>query len=269
MASLFDWDRNEKAGVFQEESMIDPLNHFRLKEIRKEMVEGKVPRECKICHQMEISGQKSFRMDKLNDSVKSVKDYSEGISDDGTLIDSTVLFLDISVGNVCNLTCMMCHPYYSMGLKGFWDKVGLNLDEKSYTNIVINNKRKCSLPTSLIAVKRITFQGGEPLLSQRHTQILEHFIIQKKAKDIILDYNTNLTMIKKETFDQWKHFNSINLFVSLDGVGEVQERIRFPLKWKSFYNNILQVKKLGYRLNFLTVVQSENLEYLENIINFP
>ena len=48
-------------------------------------------------------------------------------------------------------------------------------------------------------------------------------IEEKRASKTHLQYNTNLTILPQKVLSLWKHFKSIELSVSLDGIGKVND----------------------------------------------
>jgi MoaA/NifB/PqqE/SkfB family radical SAM enzyme len=84
-------------------------------------------------------------------------------------------------------------------------------------------------------------------------------------------YNTNGTfMLDKETITQLEKCKSVEFILSLDGYGELNERVRKNCKWNNIERFIDQVKICGYKLSVNTVLHKNNyhgLVDLENYIN--
>jgi glutamate-1-semialdehyde 2,1-aminomutase len=62
------------------------------------------------------------------------------------------------------------------------------------------------------------------------------------SENIVMEYDTNLTAINPKISKQFEKFKKIDMRVSLDGMNEVYEYIRFPGDWKSVYKNITENK---------------------------
>jgi sulfatase maturation enzyme AslB (radical SAM superfamily) len=55
----------------------------------------------------------------------------------------------------------------------------------------------------------------------------------------------------------------------LDGVGEVHDRVRWPIKWDKFYANLMTYRGMGlHALNTWTTVSALNISDFQNILNF-
>ena len=80
-------------------------------------------------------------------------------------------------------------------------------------------------------LKVLEFYGGEPLLIERHYDILEKLVESGRSKEMTLLYNTNGSVYPDKGVDIWKHFDRVLLSFSFDGVGKQFEYIRHPAKW--------------------------------------
>ena len=90
-------------------------------------------------------------------------------------------------------------------------------------------------------LKQVNFLGGEPLIIKEHTDFLKQCIKHGIAKNMVLFYTTNLTVLKDELFDVWSEFRHVYLGVSIDGYKEVDDYIRYPSRWDRIEKNIKQV----------------------------
>jgi sulfatase maturation enzyme AslB (radical SAM superfamily) len=89
------------------------------------------------------------------------------------------------------------------------------------------------------------FAGGEPLLMEEHYEILEE-LIRRGRTDIILRYNTNLSVLKfkdKNVLDLWNKFDhKIQVSASLDHFGKRAEYIRHGTNWDAIEKNMTLLK---------------------------
>jgi len=61
----------------------------------------------------------------------------------------------------------------------------------------------------------------------------------------------------------------ITVTVSFDGIGQVHDYVRWPIKWDKFYSNLMKYKAMGINnLNLWTTVNSLNVGDFANIIDF-
>lgn len=87
-------------------------------------------------------------------------------------------------------------------------------------------------------LKKIHLAGGEPLLIKECWKFLRRLIDTGIAKNLILSYNTNLSLLPQEARELWPSFKEVHILASMDGVGEVNEFIRYPLGWETFEKNL-------------------------------
>ena len=78
-----------------------------MQDLRQQFLDGKQPRTCRKCWQEERAGRTSKRMHTL-DRLKHVVADTEWTSDAKPL-----QFLDLKLGNICNLKCRICGSWSS------------------------------------------------------------------------------------------------------------------------------------------------------------
>jgi molybdenum cofactor biosynthesis enzyme MoaA len=109
------------------------------------------------------------------------------------------------------------------------------------------------------------FTGGEPLISAEHWQLLESLISNGLAKNISLQYNTNLTTIRfkdKDIINLWAQFKQVLLMISVDSTGTVSDQIRSGSDWNKILNNIEILHKLSLESNKIKIILSPVLSIL-------
>ena len=90
----------------------DLLNDPVLCNLRKQLKKNIEPPTCERCFYVEKQGGFSYRMD-ANETHKD-KIHEESINEEGVLDDTTkITYLDLTLGNVCNLKCKTCNPWSS------------------------------------------------------------------------------------------------------------------------------------------------------------
>ena len=166
-------------------------------------------------------------------------------------------YLEIGFDNICNAACDGCYPEFSSE----WGKI-LDPNKKKH---IVSSDEITSIPDT---VTKILFLGGEPLMTNRHRRLLE--MVNDLSKMTVI-YNTNGTfMLDKETIRQLEKCKSVEFILSLDGYGELNERVRKNCEWNKIERFIDQVKIWGYKLSVNTVLHRNNyhgLVDLENYIN--
>jgi sulfatase maturation enzyme AslB (radical SAM superfamily) len=217
-----------------------------LKKIKKEMSENKWPAECQRCEQSERVRGESIRTNSLvrHKMLKPIK--------------SDYLIVGGVLDNVCNSACQSCHA-------GLSTKIG-SLESNNYPRI--NNLEVFKrLPHDRIL--ELDVNGGEPTASKNYKKILQELPHSIK----IVRMNTNGSRMIKEIEDVLKRNVMVIVTMSLDGVGDVHDYTRWPIKWDDYkktvetYQNMQKTYKF-LQLDMWTTVSCFNIKSLPDIINF-
>lgn len=234
-----------------------------LKTVRKNMIEGKWSDECGRCRLEEESGVRSRRLNEL-DMWDWDRDKALQHTDDDGNTDLIPVYYDLRFGNLCNLSCRMCgptdsHQWYQEWIdfhndgNGFYDthgRVNLIKDKKGrfFTNDYDWHKRESfwnQIEKIIPNLEHVYMAGGEPLMIERHYDFLKKCIDSNSAKNIVLEYNTNLTNMSDRVInDFWPHFKEVRIGASIDGMGAVQEYQRYPSKWNQIHQNLKKLNSL-------------------------
>ena len=251
------------ATITSQEDMVDPLNAKGLIEIRSQLLKGKIPKECLSCYEREQQGLDSARKLALRNYSHQYEKKLSKTSPNGKSEDGSLEFIDLSLGNKCNSYCITCHPYYSSQIAKWTQQQKTNPTLEKIEEFTKN--QAFNLPSQ--QTKSFYFQGGEPLLSPKHESILEKLL--PNAKKTSLSYNTNLTVLPPKVLSSWKEFKNIQVWISIDGIGEVQEYLRPPIKWERLTRNLALIRQLpNVEINFTSVVHALNLLSLNDIFTF-
>lgn len=247
-------------------------NSDNMKKIRKNMLKGKWSSECIRCKREFDSGMKSRNIHEraLLAETTEPENYPGYLKakalthTDGSIsqTDFPVSFLDIRFGNLCNLRCAMCSPtdssawykeHYAVWGSYFKDSgktVPLLKDSKGKITIsdgVFNwsgNKNLWSqIDRHIHQFRRIYIAGGEPLLMKDYYKFLKNCVENGVAEKLLIEFNSNITRIPEKTWDIWKCFRKIIVGISLDGIGETNDFIRYPSKWNRIETNIHRLEQ--------------------------
>jgi glutamate-1-semialdehyde 2,1-aminomutase len=82
------------------------------------------------------------------------------------------------------------------------------------------------------------FTGGEPMIEKQVEKILDHIIQKQAAGRVVLEINTNCTIIRDDMLAKLKQFKRVTIALSLDAYGTYHEYIRFPARWEPIRQNI-------------------------------
>jgi MoaA/NifB/PqqE/SkfB family radical SAM enzyme len=93
-------------------------NSDKLKKIRIDMVSGNKVSGCEVCYLQEDSGRKSNRQQSNEEwAFKLGTDHLYKLMDRAIIkngeLDYSIAYLDLRLGNLCNLKCRMCSPWNS------------------------------------------------------------------------------------------------------------------------------------------------------------
>ena len=210
-----------------------------LRNVKLSMHKGQWPKWCERCKQTESENGSSIRLNAIEfDKLQKQEDY---------LIVGGVL------DNLCNSACLSCDENHSTLIGG--------LKSKAYT-IVDNSNKFWQLPLGRIV--HLDINGGEPSYSKNYKHILAN--LPANIKSVRL--NTNCSTILEELLPLVDQGVDVTVTVSLDGIGEVHDRIRWPVKWDKFYANLQRYMAMPIRLNTWTTVSVLNVDDLPNILRF-
>lgn len=232
--------------------------------IRQQMLNGERPEMCERCFREEDAGLKSARI-AWNESWQVDNPSAHPPLD--------IKYVDIRLGNLCNLKCRMCNPYASNQWVDEWELVVERLSD-------VERARLRSMPWPELphtwnelakladSIEEIYLTGGEPTLSLAQYELFDRLIESGHAKGIRLKYNTNLTNIPGKMIEYWKHFKQIKINASIDAFGDLNRYIRYPTNWKSVDKNLRRFVDMDVRLQVHVTVQAYNILHLDKLFDY-
>jgi pyruvate-formate lyase-activating enzyme len=255
-------------------SFEDIQNSQHMQSLRQEFLDGKQPQTCRRCWNEERAGRTSKRMHTL-DRLKHM-----GISDNWTTDAKPLMFLDLKLGNICNLKCRIC---------GSWSSSQFATEELNF--IIDREEKKTSfhyqmlkdgawpreskqfwaqLDSAMSEVRYIEFTGGEPFMIREHFDLLKKLIDRNYAHQIEIHYNTNGTQYPEDAEEIWQYFKHVEVAFSIDDVGSRFEYQRTNAVWTEVCNNIarfrdMRDRNLNMSLQVCCTVNVFNVMYLEDV----
>jgi sulfatase maturation enzyme AslB (radical SAM superfamily) len=152
--------------------------------------------------------------------------------------------MDFRFSNICNMKCRTCSPTFSSSwyddyIKKF-GSVHPDIAEQKF--IQLKNKPGFleELWPLLDTVEEIYWAGGEPLVTDVHWDIMNHWIDTGRSEHITINYTTNfsqLTYKRQNVLDLWKKFKKVSVAASLDAMGTRGEYIRSGTEWSTIEAN--------------------------------
>tara|TARA_R110001592_G_scaffold160643_1_gene392833 strand:- start:241 stop:1341 length:1101 start_codon:yes stop_codon:yes gene_type:complete len=189
---------------------------------------------CNGCKSLELANQPSMRTGMNNGLVTHNQTDLSG-----------PLRIDLNFDISCNLACRSCGPFAST----FWQKHlkdnGLWTEPIYSTN---NRDRviKALSNIDLSNLKQLVFCGGETLLGKEYWEVTKWLAdnVPNAKEQLTICFQTNGTQtINKNYYDIIERFHLVKLHISLDGVREKFEYLRWPASWNQVTDNILQLRE--------------------------
>lgn len=240
-----------------------------MQNLRQEFLDGKKPQTCRKCWNEERAGRTSKRMHTLN-RLKHVVDNQPWTADAKPL-----LFLDLKLGNICNLKCRIC---------GSWSSSTFAAEEVKYEskNSIHYQMLKdgawprenqhfwTQLDSVIDQVRYIEFTGGEPFMIREHFQLLESMVEKGIAGNVEIHYNTNGTQYPEHAEEIWKNFKTVEIAFSIDDIGPRFEYQRAGAHWDEVNENInkfreMRARNTNIQLQVCSTVNVFNVMYLEDL----
>lgn len=237
------------------------------KNLRTQFLDNERPQICQRCFREEDAGLKSARQSYNERYLKENYEYKVEAEYD-------IKYVDLRLGNLCNLKCRMCNPYSSNIWVKEWHQVVNALTPEEYDqlknmNWPENPKTWENLFDIAHTVEMLYLTGGEPTIIKEQHKILDYLIEKDYAKNITLKYNTNLTNIPKHLLDKWKKFKNIILNCSIDAYGNLDRYIRHPSNWNTIENNFKKIRLLSnVYIEIHCTVQMYNILKLNELIDW-
>ena len=276
---IFEWQHHNN---YNATTINDFVNDPVIKETRKSLLANETPDACKGCFNLEKQGIRSFRQT-WNEIYQDHFDTSlKHVSPDGHLDPQAITYLDISLGNVCNLKCRSCNPWASHRWieegptvpHTDWDKTAYHIAELSSKNPwFVRAFAEGFFDDVLPNVRVINFIGGEPLVVEEHYAWLEHIVEQGWSQNIELHYNTNGTTIPNRLLDIWDKFKGVVLSLSIDATEDLAYYVRYPSKWRVIQKNINKLAEFsrtrtGVIVHTHVTLSMLNLHDLPNVLQW-
>tara|TARA_X000001316_G_C922275_1_gene37290 strand:+ start:2211 stop:3341 length:1131 start_codon:yes stop_codon:yes gene_type:complete len=168
------------------------------------------------------------------------------------------------IGNLCNAKCITCYPLAS----SLFAQESKELGEYSGEIILKETPTDTYLEGLKEAVPYIgsfRFSGGEPVVNKLTWEFIE-WLVKEDATDIQLTFTTNgKVKFKPKQEVLLSKFKKIKLAVSLDGYGEKNFQIRFPINYNTVIENIKSYSSITDHINIITTVSNLNVGYLDEL----
>lgn len=249
-----------------------------MQDLRQQFRAGKKPETCSRCWKEEDAGRDSKRIHSRV-RLKELYEQVDWANDN----PDQLWFVDLKLGNICNLKCRIC---------GSWSSSKWAQEEMSYLPPHVEKKSHIAytwlkqgkwpeespgfwdnLRQLLPTIRYIEFTGGEPWLIEEHIELLKFACQTGDAKHIDIHYNTNATQWPAGLFDIWAEFGRVDVAFSVDNVGQRFEFERYGAKWDRANEIIDVVNRMQNRPaagNITTqlcfTINIQNVYYLDELL---
>ena len=236
-------------------------NSDQLKNIQKNMLDNVRDTGCAICWKKEDRGYSSLRQH----SNQIYKDHVEDIKQNKKA--GHPFYIDLRLGNLCNLKCRMCISEWSSQIAGeILDNPNEDwIDTPTQKVIELDDDTWELLEQWLPHVRRVFMTGGEPTIIKRNMDYINKIVASGRGKDVELIFTTNATNINKQFTEIGNEFKSVSYNVSIDAVGTLARYIRYPSDWDTIKNNLKNIK---HGVSFNTTIQWLNMTRLNEIFDY-
>jgi molybdenum cofactor biosynthesis enzyme MoaA len=239
-------------------SLEDWKNSEYLKQVQQHMLENIPHPGCQTCWRQENQKLSSLRQ-------RTASEYKIlGIDTNNPVIKNC----EISLENICNLTCLMCDEILSSSILAENKRLGINKIEQVDIKWKQQGYDNLEKLLSENDIKVLNVRGGEPMYNKKLLSLLD-VIPTSKSRNMILHITTNGTIFSEEWKNMLKKFYSVRIMFSVDAVGPLLEYIRFPAKWDKICENIEKFRKLSNVKPLIhCTLQNLNISHLPDLIKW-
>lgn len=261
------------------------------KEQRLKMLNGQRPSECDYCWKIEDLDKDYFSDRHYKTSDYWAWDRLHEVRKTDPASDINPSYLEVSFSNVCNFKCTYCSPEVSSKWMEEIERFGpyptstsnhdlnwlkqvgkfpyKNSDDNPYVEAFWKY-----LPDIYGNLRVLRVTGGEPLLSKDVWKLFE-YIQYNPNRNLELAINTNLCVDDKlidkfiETINDLKEYvGRIDVYTSLESVGEQAEYSRYGLNYAQWSNNINKVlSETDVTVNIMTTINALSVTTTAEFLN--
>ena len=270
-----------------EDKVNDIFNSPQMRDIRKRMIDGDVVRDCQFCLAQESKGVWSFRQHYNDGWLKGWQNPNretlqnlqlDSIKNNFYIEPKTI---EITVGSICNLKCRSCYSDSSSAIESdtIHSRWAPSQSSPFSGSTIRIEKKRSNRMDKLTVLKEILnrpkgfdsilLTGGETLALKETKAIMSHLVKTGAAEHTPLFLVTNATLITQEWCDLAAHFKTLLIMVSIDGVGNLNEYIRYPALWSDIEVGLQKLKELSNaRLILNPTIQAYNMLNVSQISRY-
>ena len=264
------WNEEDHLTMIEKVSKTNSIDNFwnsrKFIHIRNSLANNVLLEGCKVCTR---DGDASMRARSIKENINN-REYLELVQD--TIVNKGTAKhlpkrLELKPNNLCNLKCIMCNAYDSSqiekelreldhlhngvkshggrlrhlapGNPGVWEGFINEYQLPDMRNLDWAETEEFwnDLVRIIPNLNVLSFAGGEPTVNPIVHKILKYCVDNDYAKHITVFISSNFTNLNKQFFELMPNFKKFELIASIDGIGPVQEYVRFPSKWTAIKKN--------------------------------
>ena len=187
-------------------------------------------------------------------------------------------FVELRLGNVCNIRCRTCNPASSSRWVKDYKEIVDSLDFVNDGYAWLDHKHDFQWPEDenfyedlfncAPNMEVLYINGGEPTLIKAHWKYLRKLVESGRSKNIILWYNINMTNLPNEAMPLWKEFKEARICPSIDDLGDRNTYIRYPTNWEDVETNLRAVMHPQLTTRITQTVSAYSYAYLDEFLEW-
>lgn len=256
---------------------------------RQQMLSGKRPAECGYCWNLEDQNQLSDRYHKSAEPWAAPH-----LEECKSNVNTTPSYLELSFSSLCNLKCAYCSPRQSSSWQREIERHGAYPTSDSFNSIEQFEKMEHMpiahdaanpyvdafwdwFPKNYQDIEVLRLTGGEPLLHSDVWKMMQFIADTPRSRPLrAFSVNTNLSIPEKkidalcEQLDVMsRHAQEINVFVSLESIGDKAEYVRYGLDYELFNYNLLKLlDNFSGKVHFMSTVNVLSITNTNQFVDY-
>ena len=257
-------------------NFVDIQNSNHMGQLREQFLKGQKPQTCRKCWNEERGGRTSKRMHTLDRLKHMLPDQ------DWNVDAKPLMFLDLKLGNICNLKCRICGSWSSSQFAAeeiAWAPRAEQKQTYAYQMLRAGAWPRetpqfwSQIDSVLDQIRYIEFTGGEPFMIAEHFAMLQGIVDRGIAHQVEIHYNTNGTHYPEHAAAIWQHFKTVEIAISIDDIDARFEYQRTNAVWTDVLTNIARFRQLrdkmpNIQLQCCTTVNVFNIRYLKHVADW-
>ena len=272
-------DTGDEFFNLNDHSISKHMNSDYFKQIRLEMLNDLEPKACSRCYQEERKGVESKRQHESKVYPDFDTSYASRLTGKDGSIPLDLRFVELRLGNVCNVRCRTCNPASSSRWVKDYKQIVESLDFVNDGYSWLDHKHDFQWPEDenfyedlfecAPNMEVLYINGGEPTLIKAHWNYLRRLVESGRSKNIILWYNINMTNLPDEAIPLWKEFKEARVCPSIDCLDTRNHFIRFPTKWEDVTKNLDTINNIPeLTVRITQTVSAYNYIYLDEFLDW-